>query len=114
LPASRRSDPRVPDPIFHIARFAKPRSPAHAAVMSEFDTPRISGDVRLESAKWAKPDINQVAVTNSDFMSTRPTSFGFSAGGVGERSRAALGVAFYKTLLAAFDKFWQSDACQTL
>jgi hypothetical protein len=33
---------------------------------------------------------------------------------VWERSRAALGVAFCKTLLAAFDKFWQSDACQTL
>src|SRR5262245_36255511 len=29
-------------------------------------------------------------------------------------SRAALGAAFDKTLLAAFDKFWQSDACQTL
>ena len=26
----------------------------------------------LESAKWAKADIDQVAVTNRDFMSTRP------------------------------------------
>src|SRR5262245_3443628 len=25
-------------------------------------------NVRLESAKWAKPDIDQIAVSNSDFM----------------------------------------------
>ena len=35
-------------------------------------TSRTSGDVRLESAKWGKADIDQVAVTNRDFMSTRP------------------------------------------
>ena len=29
---------------------------------------RTSGDVRLESAKRAKADIDQVAVTNRDFM----------------------------------------------
>ena len=28
-------------------------------------------NVPLESAKWAKADIDQVAVTNRDFMSTR-------------------------------------------
>src|SRR5262245_13837216 len=36
-----------------------------------FGTSRTSGDVRLESAKWAKADIDQVAVTNRDFMGTR-------------------------------------------
>src|SRR5215467_16377084 len=35
-------------------------------------TSRTSGDVRLESAKWAKADTDQVPVTNRDFMSTRP------------------------------------------
>jgi NO-binding membrane sensor protein with MHYT domain len=35
---------------------------------------RTSGDVRLESAKWAKADVDQVAVTNPVFMSTRPKS----------------------------------------
>jgi ATP dependent DNA ligase domain len=33
-------------------------------------TNRTSGYVRLESAEWAKADIEQVAVTNPDFMST--------------------------------------------
>jgi hypothetical protein len=42
---------------------------------------------------------------NSDFMSTRPRW------GAGGRSRAALGVALYKTLCAALYKFLQSDAC---
>jgi hypothetical protein len=37
-------------------------------------TCRTSGDLRPESAKWAKPDIDQVAVINRDFMSTRPSS----------------------------------------
>ena len=36
--------------------------------MSQFDTSRTSRDVQLESAKWAKTDIDQVAVR--DFMST--------------------------------------------
>src|SRR5262245_7913483 len=36
-------------------------------------TSRTSRDVRLESAKWAKPDIDQAAVTNGNFMSTRPS-----------------------------------------
>jgi hypothetical protein len=34
-------------------------------------TSRSSGDVRPEPARWAKPDIDQVAVTHRDFMSTR-------------------------------------------
>jgi hypothetical protein len=42
------------------------------ALMSLIGTSRTSGDVRLESAKWAKADIDQVAVTNRNFMSTRP------------------------------------------
>jgi hypothetical protein len=31
-----------------------------------YGTSRTSRDVRLESAKWAKADTNQVAVTNRD------------------------------------------------
>jgi hypothetical protein len=31
-------------------------------------TSRTSRDVRLESANWAKADIDQVAVTNRDFI----------------------------------------------
>jgi hypothetical protein len=34
---------------------------------------RTSQDVRLESAKWGKADLDQVAVTNRNFMSTRPS-----------------------------------------
>jgi hypothetical protein len=33
------------------------------ARMSPYGTSRTSGDVRLESAKWAKADIDEVAVT---------------------------------------------------
>src|SRR5215510_10931658 len=39
-------------------------------------TSRTSENARLESAKWAKADIDQVAVTNRDFMSTRPKTKG--------------------------------------
>jgi hypothetical protein len=42
--------------------------------ISEFGTSRTSGDVRPKSAKWAEPDIDQVAVTNRDFMSTCPNA----------------------------------------
>jgi hypothetical protein len=35
-------------------------------------TSRTSQDVRLESAKWGKADLDLVAVTNRNFMSTRP------------------------------------------
>jgi hypothetical protein len=38
--------------------------------MSVVGTCRTSGDDRLESAKWAKADIDQVAVTNRDPAST--------------------------------------------
>jgi hypothetical protein len=38
-------------------------------------TSRTSEDVRLESAKWANADVNQVAATNRDFMSTRPIQY---------------------------------------
>jgi len=31
------------------------------------------GRCRFESTKWAKADIDRVAVTNRDFMSTRPS-----------------------------------------
>jgi hypothetical protein len=36
-------------------------------------TSRTSQDVRLESAKWGKADLDQV-VTNRNFMSTRPNT----------------------------------------
>jgi hypothetical protein len=39
-----------------------------------YGTSWTSGNVRLKSAKWAKADIDQVAVTNRDFMSTRPST----------------------------------------
>ena len=39
--------------------------------MSLPGTSRTSQDVRLESAKWGKADLDQVAVTNRNFMSTR-------------------------------------------
>jgi hypothetical protein len=35
-------------------------------------TSRTSGDVRLESANWAKADIDRVAVTNRDVVGARP------------------------------------------
>jgi len=34
--------------------------------MTVAGTSRTSADVRLESAKWAKADIDQVAITNRD------------------------------------------------
>ena len=40
--------------------------------MSAIGTSRTSRHVRYESAQWAKADIDQVTVTNRDFMSTRP------------------------------------------
>jgi hypothetical protein len=43
--------------------------------MSAAGTSLTSRDVRLESAKWAKAAIDQVAVTGRDFMSTRPRQF---------------------------------------
>ena len=36
-------------------------------------TSRTSQDVRLELAKWGKADLDQVAVTNCNFMNTRPS-----------------------------------------
>jgi hypothetical protein len=39
--------------------------------MTAFGTSRTSQDVRLESAKWGKADLDQVAVTNRNFISTR-------------------------------------------
>jgi hypothetical protein len=35
-------------------------------------TSRTARDVRLESAKWAKADIDQIAVTNRDFIVYTP------------------------------------------
>ena len=44
-----------------------------AAQNDAIGTFRTSQDVRLESAKWGKADLDQVAVANCDFMSTRPS-----------------------------------------
>jgi hypothetical protein len=44
------------------------------SVTSAHGTSRTSRDVRIESAEWAKADIDQVTVTNPDFASTRPRS----------------------------------------
>jgi hypothetical protein len=44
--------------------------------MSARGPTRTSQDVRLESAKWGKADLDQVAVTNRNFMSTRPRPTG--------------------------------------
>jgi hypothetical protein len=43
----------------------------HGSLVGTF---RTSQDVRLESAKWGKADLDQVAVTNRNFMSTRPST----------------------------------------
>jgi hypothetical protein len=40
-----------------------------------YGTSRTSRDVRPESARWARADIDQVAVTDRDSMSTRPYLF---------------------------------------
>jgi hypothetical protein len=42
--------------------------------MSANGTSRTLGDVRLEAANWAKADIDQVRVTNRDFMRARPST----------------------------------------
>ena len=45
-----------------------------------FGTSRTSGDVRRKSAKWAKADIDQVVVTNLDFIERKgiaTTALGF-------------------------------------
>jgi len=46
---------------------------AQCVAMSPIGTSQTSGDVRLESAKRAKADIDLIAVTNRDFMGTRPS-----------------------------------------
>src|SRR3954471_17585831 len=57
---------------------------------STHGTKRTSQDVRLESAKWGKADLDQVAVTNRNFMNTRPNarlSAPAAPGGGGVRAR---------------------------
>ena len=49
-------------------------SPGVSDFCNTIGTSRTSQDVRLESAKWGKADLDQVAVTNRNFMSTRPQS----------------------------------------
>jgi hypothetical protein len=67
--------------------------------MTGLGTSRTSRDVRLESAKWAKADIDQVAVTDRHFMSTRPNSFSvcsFSPSGLQRRmARSAFRTTFH-------------------
>ena len=45
-----------------------------ATAQTASGTSRTSQDVRLQSAKWGKADLDQVAVTNRNFMSTRPNA----------------------------------------
>src|SRR5262245_59542172 len=59
-----------------ISRYAK---------MSTHETYRTSGDVRLESVKWVKADIDKVAVTNRDALIRRANS---STGNQHPRRRA--------------------------
>jgi hypothetical protein len=55
-------------------------------------TSLTSQDVRLESAKRANADIDQIAVANCDFMSTRPR-LGLSLASAARRWHAKLGSA---------------------
>src|SRR6516162_2159587 len=49
-------------------------SPERLTATSGFGTSRTSGTVRFESAKWCQSGLDQVAVSNRDFMSTRRNS----------------------------------------
>jgi hypothetical protein len=49
-----------------------PYTPIAAVHESADGTSRTSRDVRLESAKWVKADIHQIAVPGRDLMSTWP------------------------------------------
>ena len=62
---------RLPDP-------EAGQLPARAPISRCWDS-RASGDVRLESAKVSPPGIDQVAVTNRDFMNEGPDQVGRSA-----------------------------------
>ena len=57
------------DPKKSVSRLAS----LIADFCNKIGTSRTSQDVRLESAKWGKADLDQVAVTNRNFMSTRPS-----------------------------------------
>src|SRR5207344_1875151 len=73
-----------------LSRFRQPRAPpcakrSTARAVSFTGTSRTSQDVRLESAKWGKADLDQVADTRRNFMSTRLVT------GVGAAARAPAG-----------------------
>jgi hypothetical protein len=72
-----------------------------------FGTFRSSQDVRLESAKWDKADIDQVAVTNPDFTSTRPRSrlFARAVGSLVRDTRANGACASFPTSWAGAPLF---------
>jgi hypothetical protein len=61
-----------PDTWLHPNASRKRQIPLASRAPSIHGTSRTSRDVRLESEKWAKADVDQVAVTNPVFMSTRP------------------------------------------
>ncbi len=66
MPASRSPARRnVPNPPAMVVAL-----PPRCVTPIQAPSVRPSGDVRLESAKWAKADTDQVALTNRDFIST--------------------------------------------
>ena len=87
------SDARKTDSAYLCQRPFRPGVPALSSrrghrigrcllhrMSQQLGTSRTSRDVRLESAKWAKADIDQVAVTNRNVMSTRPSLDGIHIG----------------------------------
>src|SRR5262245_6689959 len=64
-----------PQRIVSERRNHPPHKPS-TTFCNKIGTSRTSRDVRLGSANWAKADIDKIAVTNRDFMSTRPSVMG--------------------------------------
>jgi hypothetical protein len=67
--------------------------------MSLVGTSRTSIDVRLESANWGKADIDQVAVTNRDFMSESERD-----DSARDREQSLLGSCQLRTVVAARER----------
>src|SRR5215475_2592476 len=75
IQATRQGNNPAPNP--HVPLLADDRMPGFACQAARFrnggGTSRTWGNVRLESAKRAKAGTDRVAVTNRDFVSTRPS-----------------------------------------